>query len=67
MKCPFCGEEMGEGYLESGRYFIWKAEDERGKKQEYLLAKSYMGGAKLKGEMCPYCRKLILDIPESQI
>lgn len=65
MKCPFCGEEMSEGNLESGRYFIWKAEDEKGKKQEYLLAKSYMGGAKLKGEMCPHCRKLILDIPES--
>lgn len=67
MKCPFCGEEMSEGYLESGRYFIWKAEDDRGKKQEYLLIKSYMGGAKLHGHICPYCRKLVLDIPESHI
>lgn len=65
MKCPFCGEEMTEGYLESGRSFLWKTEDDRGKKQAYLLAKSYMGGVKLQGEVCPFCRKLILDIPES--
>ncbi len=67
MKCPFCQEEMSEGTLESGRYFTWKAKDENGKKREYLLVKSYMGGAKLKGAICPYCRKLILDIPESQL
>ncbi|MCQ4935586.1 MULTISPECIES: PF20097 family protein [Anaerotignum] len=67
MKCPFCQEEMSQGHLESGRYFTWKTKDENGKKQEYLLVKSYMGGAKLSGEICPYCRKLILDIPENQI
>ncbi|WP_313526976.1 PF20097 family protein [Anaerotignum sp.] len=65
MKCPFCGEQMTEGSLESGRCFMWKAEDERGKKKEYLLTKNYMGGAKLKGEICPYCRKLVLEIPEN--
>lgn len=65
MKCPFCGEQMTGGSLESGRCFMWKAEDERGKKKEYLLTKNYMGGAKLKGEICPYCRKLILEIPEN--
>ena len=67
MKCPFCQEEMSEGFLESARYFTWKSKDENGKKREYVLVKSYMGGAKLKGEMCPYCRKLILDIPENQL
>lgn len=63
MKCPFCGEEMTNGALSSGRYILWQEEDE-GKKKEYLLAKSYMGGAKLSGCLCPYCRKLVLDIPE---
>ena len=67
MKCPFCGEEMKEGYLESGRFFTWKMKDDQGKKQEYLLAKSYMGGVKLGGQVCLYCRKLVLDIPENQI
>lgn len=65
MKCPFCGNEMSEGTLSSGRYIQWKTTDEQtGKKQEYLLAKSYMSGAKMEGCLCPYCRKLILDIPE---
>ncbi len=65
MKCPFCNQEMSEGVLISGRYIQWKAvEEETGKKQEYLLAKSYMGGAKMEGHLCPFCRKLVLDIPE---
>lgn len=65
MKCPFCNAEMSGGYLSSGRYILWKEEDGEGRKpKEYLLAKSYMGGAKLSGWLCPYCRKLLLDIPE---
>lgn len=64
MKCPICGHEMSEGVLVSGRYIQWKTTDEEtGKKQEYLLAKSYMGGAKMEGQLCPFCRKVILDIP----
>ena len=67
MKCPFCDHEMSEGVLTSGRYILWKDEDrENGKKKEYLLAKSYMGNAKMEGFLCPYCRKLVLDIPEEQ-
>ena len=67
MKCPFCDHEMSEGVLTSGRYILWKDEDrESGKKKEYLLAKSYMGNAKMEGHLCPYCRKLVLDIPEEQ-
>lgn len=64
MKCPFCSQEMTRGYVEAGRFFMWKEKDENGRKHEYLLAKSYMGGAKLDGEMCLVCRKLVLDIPE---
>ncbi len=65
MKCPFCNQEMSSGHMTSGRYILWKEENsEGGKPKEYLLAKSYMSGAKLEGWLCPYCRKLILDIPE---
>ena len=53
MKCPFCGNEMKEGTLHSG-----------GRKEEYLLAKSYMGGAKMEGHLCVECRKVILDIEQ---
>ena len=31
---------------------------------EYLLAKSYMGGAKMEGHLCVECRKVILDIEQ---
>ena len=62
MKCPFCGEEMMEGYLKAGRYVQFQ-ELRAGKKgQEYLVAKSFMGDAKMDGFLCPYCRKVILNI-----
>ena len=65
MKCPFCGNEMSEGTLTSGRYIQWKEiNPETGKKQEYLLAKSFMGGAKMEGQLCTQCRKVILDIEQ---
>ncbi len=51
--------------MTSGRYILWKEENAEGRNpKEYLLAKSYMSGAKLGGWLCPYCRKLLLDIPE---
>ena len=65
MKCPFCGREMKEGTLHSGgRYVQWKGVDESGRKEEYLLAKSYMSGAKMEGRLCVECRKVILDIEQ---
>ena len=65
MKCPFCQNEMVEGTMVSGRFVQWRmADPETGKKQEYMLAKSFMGDAKIDGHLCLYCRKLIMDIPE---
>lgn len=63
MNCSICGGEMSEGVLESGRYIQWNALNENGKKEKYLLAKSYMGGATLDGFFCPHCRKLVLGVP----
>ena len=47
-----------------GRYVQWKGVDAEGRKEEYLLAKSYMGGAKMEGHLCVECRKVILDIEQ---
>lgn len=65
MKCPVCGKEMTEGTLHSGgRYVQWKGIDATGKKEEYLLAKSYMGSAKMDGWLCAGCRKIVLNIEQ---
>ena len=65
MKCPFCNHEMSEGALNSGsRYVQWKGVDDEGKKEEYLLAKSFMGGAKMEGWLCKKCRKVILNVEQ---
>ena len=62
MKFPFCGEEMMEGYLKAGRYVQFQELRDGKKGQEYLVAKSFMGDAKMDGFLCPYCRKVILNI-----
>ncbi len=65
MKCPVCGKEMKEGVLHSGgRYVQWKGRDENGRKEEYLLAKSFMGDAKMNGWLCIDCRKVVVDIEQ---
>ena len=80
MKCPFCGyteskvvdsrptddSERIRRRREClrGRYVQWKGVDAEGRKEEYLLAKSYMGGAKMEGHLCVECRKVILDIEQ---
>ena len=69
MKCPFCG------YTESKVVDSRPTDDSErirrrreclreGRKEEYLLAKSYMGGAKMEGHLCVECRKVILDIEQ---
>ena len=63
MKCPFCGEEMMEGYLKAGRYVQFQEMRDGKKAEEYLVAKSFMGDAKMDGFLCPYCRKIVVDIP----
>ena len=58
MKCPFCQNEMSEGTMVSGRFVQWKTVDpETGKKQEYLLAKSFMGDAKSMAICAPIAEK----------
>ena len=65
MKCPFCG--YTESKVVDSRPTDdseWKGVDAEGRKEEYLLAKSYMGGAKMEGHLCVECRKVILDIEQ---
>ena len=53
MKCPFCNLEMMEGYLKAGRYVQFQEMENGRKGQEYLVAKSFMGDAKMEGYLCP--------------
>ena len=62
MKWPLCGEEMMEGYLKAGRYVQFQEMRDGKKGEEYLVAKSFMGDAKMDGFLCPYCRKIVVDI-----
>ena len=67
MKCPFCGEEMTPGVIQSRDGVYWSREAGAVaalaglKKDAITLADSGFGGAAAEAFNCPRCKKIILD------
>lgn len=70
MKCPFCGEEMTPGVIQSRDGVYWSREAGAVaalaglKKDAITLAdsgSSVFGGAAAEAFNCPRCKKIILD------
>lgn len=71
MKCPFCGNEMQSGYLQSGRPFVWS----EGKKvgpvirktgPDVVVSEGFWVGCHARSEYCPDCKKIITSVPEKE-
>lgn len=66
MKCPFCGNEMEQGYLQSGHIILWTdrrhkvSTKPRGDK-DFAIAKNALGGANTVGMNCRKCKKIIIE------
>ena len=67
MLCPYCGEEMDKGFVQSARPIFWSVEK---KKMFYLpsetkgdisIAKGGNGCVK-ESYLCRKCKKIIIDI-----
>lgn len=67
MLCPYCGEEMDKGVVQSGRKIFWT----RNKKKMFWVPNSSKGDITIAGEMngwtkeanlCKECRKIIIDL-----
>ena len=66
MKCPYCGEEMERGYLQSGVIILWTNKPHKmilkpKDKMEFIIKQNSLGGASIKGNCCKKCRRIILE------
>ena len=74
MKCPYCNNEMEEGYIQSPHEISWKKGTKRhvfGRAQFHegsvvLSELSYMKGSAVKAFLCRTCMKVIIDYSEEK-
>ncbi len=69
MKCPFCVNQMEQGFLQGGNLLVWT------KKRHYLslltkegeveLDRNYLVGTALPAWICRNCKKVIADYSEN--
>lgn len=69
MKCPYCGAEMQEGWLQSTRPFFWGQEQTerflvkpQKKKGEFYVSEGFWEGSFAPADYCEACKKLILSV-----
>lgn len=69
MGCPFCGKEMEQGALsgDGRRWLYWETDKPRGMLDKLagkgrVQAETFWGEFRLKGEYCPACGKMVLDV-----
>lgn len=70
MKCPYCGNEMREGFVQSSRAFFFATEYHgilyrpNPKKGEFWLSSHNFTGPVCAARHCSNCKKVILDYAE---
>lgn len=66
MKCPYCSEEMQQGYLQSARDLYWTQKPKKimmiaSGKDDFLIGDTTFAGILAEAEYCPNCKKIIID------
>ena len=68
MKCPYCGEEMKKGFIQSQRGIIW-SQYKKGlffnpSKSKGDVAVTYFGltGTSTDAYLCNSCKKIVINI-----
>ena len=68
MQCPFCGETMEKGLIQSGNLLVWVKKKHwlslLPKDDEVLLDKNYVTGASIPAWICKNCKKVIGEYTE---
>ncbi len=67
MKCPYCYEEMKNGYIQSARPIFWGEEKHKmffqpHGDEEFNLSKGFLTGCTAESYYCIKCRKLIIEL-----
>ena len=70
MKCPYCNEEMKSGYLQTARDLYWTEKPKKvlmiaNLEDDILIGKTTFGGVLAEVDMCPNCKKIVIDIEKN--
>ena len=71
MKCPHCGVEMEDGFLQSMRRAAWVKRPHRvsllPKRGEVLLENNFVRDCVFVASICRSCRKILVDYADKDI
>jgi DNA-directed RNA polymerase subunit RPC12/RpoP len=71
MKCPACGKEMEQGFLQSGNRIAWTKKIHRisllPKEGEILLENNMISQAIFDAYICKSCKKITIDYSDKKI
>lgn len=71
MKCPYCDEEMEQGYLQAMRRIAWVKQIHKvsllPKQGEVLLENNTFGDAVFSAHICKKCKKVLFDYSDKDI
>jgi hypothetical protein len=66
MKCPYCGEEMHKGLVQSGRDIFWSPKKKKiffiPISPDDILIAGGLNGATKESHFCKDCKKIIVDL-----
>ncbi len=66
MKCPYCQEELEQGFIQSGHNILWTKKKHiisthsQGK-DDFIVAKNPFGGVTVSAFCCKECKKIIIE------
>ncbi len=70
MLCPYCQEEMENGFLQAGNILVWVKKKHYfsllPREDEVLLDKNYLTGVFLPSWLCRRCKKVITEYEEEK-
>lgn len=68
--CPYCAQEMQEGFLQSSGAILWTPEKADGifrpDQDGFFLAKNLLRATPVPSHYCKYCRLLLTKRPEKK-
>lgn len=72
MKCPQCGKEMGNGYLQTDKImafnqYIHKLSLLSRDENDVLIVNNMISGANFKGAICKECGLIVFDYTDAKV
>ena len=68
MRCPFCGDLMEKGFIQSGNLMVWVKKKHHisllPREGEVILDRNYWSGSTIPANICKQCKKVIAEYEE---